>query len=57
MEHIGFKIEVEWLWIDDRQSRFEDSIMPHPYLIHMFLFVLRREDIDKDGHTNLMKYI
>ena len=43
MEDLGLKIEVKWLWIEDRQSRFEDSIMPHQYLIHMFLFVLCRE--------------
>ena len=40
---LGFKIEVERLLIKDRQSRFEDSIMPHQYLIHMLLFVLCRE--------------
>ena len=40
MEDLGLKIEVEWLWIEDKQSRFEDSIMPHQHLIHMFLFVL-----------------
>ena len=28
MEHLGFKIEVEWLWNEDRQLRFEDFIMP-----------------------------
>ena len=33
MEHLGFKIEVEWLWSEDRQSRFEDSIMPHNLII------------------------
>ena len=43
MEDLGLKIEVEWLWIEDKQSRFEDSIMPHQHLIHMFLFVLCRE--------------
>ena len=43
MEHLGFKIEVEGLWSEDRQSKFEDSIMPHQHLIHMFLFVLCRE--------------
>ena len=43
MEHLGFKIEVKELWIEDRQSRFEDSIMPHQHLIYMFLFVLCRE--------------
>ena len=40
MEDLGLKIEVQWLWIEDRQSRFEDSIMPHQYLIPVFLFVL-----------------
>ena len=43
MEDLGLKIEVEWLWIEDRQSRFKDSIMPHQHLIHMFFFVLCRE--------------
>ena len=43
MEHLGIKIEVQWLWIEDRQSRFEDSIMPHQHLIHMLLFVLCHE--------------
>ena len=43
MEHLGFKIEVEGLWIEDSQSRFEDSIMTHQHLIHMLLFVLCRE--------------
>ena len=32
MEHLGFKIEVEWLWNKDTQSRFEDSIMSHQHL-------------------------
>ena len=36
MEDLGLKMEVEWLWIEDRQSRFEDSIMQHQYLIHIF---------------------
>ena len=39
MEDLGFKIEVEGLWIEDRQSRFEYSITPHQHLIHMFLFI------------------
>ena len=43
MEDLGFKIEVKGLWTDDRQLRFEDSIMPHQHLIHIFLFVLCRE--------------
>ena len=54
MENGAFsnKIGVEWLWIEGRQSRFEDSIMPQQHLIHMFLFVVCRgsryyEDIAK----------
>ena len=43
MEHLGFKFEVKGLWIEDGQSRFEDSIMPHQHLKNMFLFVLCRE--------------
>ena len=43
MEDLGLKIEVEGLWIEDRQSKFEDSIMPHQHLIPMFLFVLRHK--------------
>ena len=40
MEDLGFEIEVEGLCIEDRQSIFEDSIMPHQNSIHLFLFVL-----------------
>ena len=43
MEDLGLKIEVEGLWIEDRQSRFEDFIIPHQHLIHIFLFVLCRK--------------
>ena len=43
MENLGFEIEVEGLCIEDRQSIFEDSIMPHQYSIDMFLFFLCRE--------------
>ena len=43
IENLGFEIEVEGLLIEYRQSRFEDSFMPHQHLIHMFLFVLCRE--------------
>ena len=43
MEDLGFKIEVEGLCNEDRILIFEDPIMPHPHLIHMFLFVLCRE--------------
>ena len=40
MENRGIRaqIEVEGLWIEDRELRF--SIMPHQHLIPMFLFVL-----------------
>ena len=52
MEDLGLNFEVKWLWIEDRQSRFEDSIIPNRHLIHMFLFVFWRisryfEDIEK----------
>ena len=43
MEDLGLQIEVEELRIEDRQSTFEDSIMPDHHLIHMFFFVLCRE--------------
>ena len=44
MEDLGLKIEVKGLWNEDRQTKFEDSIMPHQYnIIHMFLFVLCRK--------------
>ena len=43
MENLEIKIEDEGLWIEDRHSRFEDSIMPHQHLIHIFPFILCRE--------------
>ena len=39
MEDLELKNEGEGLWIEDRQSRFKDSIMPHQNLIQMFLFI------------------
>ena len=45
MEHLGFKIEVEGLLIVDRQSRFEDSMMPLQHLMHMIIFHLCRESL------------
>ena len=42
MEELGSKIEVEE-FLEDRQSIFEESIIPHQHLIHMFLFVICRE--------------
>ena len=43
MEDLGFKIEDGGLWIEDGDSRFEDLIMPHQHLIHIYLFILCRE--------------
>ena len=43
MEDLVLKIEVKGLLIEDMQSRFEDSIMPHQHLVRMFLFVLCRK--------------
>ena len=43
MEDLGFKIKVEGLWVEHMQSKFEESIMPHQHLMHMFLFVLCSE--------------
>ena len=43
MEDLGLKIDVVGLWIEDRQSRFEDSICHTNILIPMFIFVLCRE--------------
>ena len=40
MEDLEFKIEDGGLWIENRHSRFEDSIMPHLHLTHVFLFIL-----------------
>ena len=40
-----FEIEVEGIGIEDWQSIFEDSIMPHQNSIHMFLFDLCRESL------------
>ena len=40
MEDLEFKNEDRGLWIEDRQSRFEDSLMPHQYIIHIFLLTL-----------------
>jgi len=43
MEDLEFKIEDGGLWIEDRQSRFENLIMQTHYLIHEFLFIVCRE--------------
>ena len=39
MEDLEFKIEDGGLWIEDRHSKFEDSIKPHLKLTHTFLFI------------------
>ena len=38
MDDLEFKIEDGGLWIEDRHSRFEVSIMPHQHLIHNTYF-------------------
>ena len=43
MEDLEFKIKDGGLWIEDRQSRFEDLIMPKQHLINVFLFIVCRE--------------
>ena len=43
MEDLKFKIEDEGLWVEDRHSKFEDSIRPHLHFTHVFLFILCRE--------------
>ena len=40
MEDCEFKIDDGELWIEDEGSRFEDSILPHQHLIHIFLVTL-----------------
>ena len=37
MENLEIKIEDEGLWIEDRHSKFEDLIMSHLHLKHIFL--------------------
>ena len=43
MEDLEIKIEDGGLWIEDRHSRLEDSIMPHQHLRYIILFILCRE--------------
>ena len=54
MDNLGLKIEVEGPWIEDRQSKFEDFIMPHQYSIHMFLFVLC---LESHYFENIVKFL
>ena len=53
MEDLEFKIEDGGLWIEDRHSRFEGSIMPHLHLTHKFLFILCRESRNFEDTVNL----
>ena len=39
MKHLELKIEDGGQWIEDRPSRFEDFIMPHQQLLHIFLII------------------
>ena len=39
----NLKLRMQSIWIEDRHLIFEDSIMPHHYLIRIFLFILCRE--------------
>ena len=41
MEDLSF--EIEGGWIEDRQSRFEDSIMLRQHSIHIFRVILCHE--------------
>ena len=43
MEDLDFKIKSGGLCIEDRHSRFEDLIMTHQHLIHVFLFIVSRK--------------
>ena len=38
-EDLELKIEGAGLLIEDWQSRFEDFILPHQHLMHIFLFI------------------
>ena len=43
MEGLEFRNEVPGLWIEDKQSRFEDLTKLHPHLTKIFLVILSRE--------------
>ena len=43
MGDLEIKIEDGGLRIEDRHSRFEDSIMPNQHMIHIFPVILCRE--------------
>ena len=37
MVDLEFKIEDEGLWVEDRHSRYEDSIRPHTFFYSSFV--------------------
>ena len=43
MNHLELKIQDGGPWIEDRPSKFQDFIMPHQHLIHIFLFTHSRK--------------
>ena len=43
MTHLELKIEDGGIWIEDRPSKYENFIMPHQHLKHLFLFIHCRE--------------
>ena len=43
MEDLELKIEERELWIEDVQSRLEDSIVTHQHSIHILLVILCRK--------------
>ena len=53
MEEWEFKIEDEELWIEDKQSRFDDSILPYQHSPHIFLDALRRESLYFEDIVNV----
>ena len=42
MDDLGSKIEVDRLWIEERQSRFEDSNATPKFNTHVSLYPLLR---------------
>ena len=53
MEDLELKIEDKELWIEDVQSRFEDSIVPNQHSIHILLVILCRESRYFEDIVNL----
>ena len=50
---LKLKMEGGGLLIEDWQSGFEDSIVPHQYLKHIFLFILCRESRYFEDNVNM----